>query len=283
MKTLSVLAGLLFIAGFVPYIRAIVRRETKPAKASWLIWLALDVIAGMGMFAAGALNYQIVGATFGASVVVVLSLKYGSTPGWTRLDKFCLGGAALGIILWWVFHDPAVGIVTVSVVALLGSIPTFASAWRNPSNENKTAWTIYWISCVCAVIAIPRWTLADAVQPFMFFAIESVMMCLLYIHPWFMMMATVHNGLGAQKSVVIRKYGSFIQYGRGYLYWSGFYLCDGTSHWEWCQFGPAESFENRGLCDRIACAEGKAINPGMLPHNITSSLKIETNHTVVSH
>ncbi len=180
---LSVLAGLLFIAGFVPYIRAIVRRKTKPAKASWLIWVTLDVVAGMGMFASGTLNYQIVGATAGAATVVVLSLWYGSTPGWSRLDKFCLGGAVLGIVLWQMFSSPVLGIVTSAVVAFIGSIPTFVSGWKKPGNENKTAWTIYWISCVFAVIAIPHWTLADAVQPLMFFAVESIMMFILFVRP----------------------------------------------------------------------------------------------------
>ena len=37
-ETLSILAGLLVIAAFVPYIRAILRKETIPMKASWLIW-----------------------------------------------------------------------------------------------------------------------------------------------------------------------------------------------------------------------------------------------------
>jgi hypothetical protein len=37
-QTLSVIAGILFVAGFFPYIKAILKGETKPAKASWIIW-----------------------------------------------------------------------------------------------------------------------------------------------------------------------------------------------------------------------------------------------------
>jgi hypothetical protein len=50
-ETLSVLAGLLFVAAFVPYIRAILRKETKPSKASWIIWASMDTILLIGMFA----------------------------------------------------------------------------------------------------------------------------------------------------------------------------------------------------------------------------------------
>jgi hypothetical protein len=36
---------------------------------------------------------------------------------------------------------------------------------------------------VCAVIAIPHWTLADATQPITFFVIDTIMMYILFIRP----------------------------------------------------------------------------------------------------
>lgn len=182
MKTLNIVAGLLFIAAFFPYIRAILRKEAKPAKTSWLIWASLDTITLAGMFFKDSVNGQILGAVLGAWAVAVLAMKHG-TPGWTKLDKICLGGAVLGITLWQAFDDPVFGIVTSLGVVFLGSIPTFTSAWEDPSRENKSAWVLFWISCVCAVIAIPQRTLADASQPITFFVIESIMMFILFIRP----------------------------------------------------------------------------------------------------
>lgn len=179
-SVLSIVAGLLFIAAFVPYIRAIVRGDTKPAKASWVIWASLDSITIAGMYSKDAVNGQILGAVLGAWTVAVLAFRYG-TPGWTLLDKFCLGGAVLGIVLWQVFSNPVLGIVTSLLVVFLGSIPTFTSAWKDPSKEDRTAWTIFWSSCVVAVVAIPSWTLQDASQPITFFVIESIMMYILYV------------------------------------------------------------------------------------------------------
>lgn len=179
---LSTIAGVLFIIGFIPYILTIWRGDTKPAKASWIIWASLDTITLTGMFFAGSINGQILGAVIGAWIVVVLALLYG-TSGWTKLDKFCLAGALLGIILWLLFDNPVLGIITSLSVVFIGSFPTFVSAWHNPAQENRLAWTIFWLSCVCAVIAIPAWTLADAAQPIVFFIIESVMMYILYFRP----------------------------------------------------------------------------------------------------
>lgn len=176
---LSALSGVLFLIGFVPYVLAIIRGHTKPAKMSWIIWGSLDFITLAGMYASHTVNGQILGACIGVLVVIAFALKYG-VPGWSKLDKFCLGGAILGIALWQTFDSPVLGIITSAAVAFVGSIPTFVSAWNDPGREDKLAWTIFWISCVCAMFAIPQWTLADAVQPAMFFTIESIMMFILF-------------------------------------------------------------------------------------------------------
>lgn len=180
---LSIASGVLAVIGFIPYIRAILTRATKPAKATWLIWASLDTITITGMCVQDSLNGQIVGAVIGVWIVALLSLKYGES-GWTRLDKFCIGGAIIGIVLWGIFSSPTLGIVTSLVVIFIGSMPTFVSAWKDPKKENKPAWIIFWVSCVCTVLAIPKFTLDDASQPIAFFAVETVMMFILFIKPF---------------------------------------------------------------------------------------------------
>ncbi len=179
---LTIAAGVLFLLGFLPYIRAILRRETVPSKASWLIWAGLDTITVLGMLFAGSLNGQIFGAVAGAWVTTALALKYGSA-GWTRLDKLCLGGAVLGIVLWLTTSNPLFGIVISQTVVLLGAVPTVTSAWKDPSQEDRFSWTVWWVSCVCAMFAIPQWTFKDAFQPSVFFLIETTMVAILYLKP----------------------------------------------------------------------------------------------------
>jgi len=181
MYTLSAAAGILFIIGFVPYILGIIRMETKPSKVSWIIWASLETITLVGMYAEHAVNGQIVGSALGNWIIVILAIKYG-TSGWTKLDKFCLGGATIGIALWMLFNNPTFGIMICLSMIALGAVPTLISAWKDPRREDRSAWTIFWVSCVFAIIAIPQWTLADAAQPIVFFTIDSVMMYILYIH-----------------------------------------------------------------------------------------------------
>jgi len=190
MKSIfSVIAGLLFIGAFIPYILAILRDKhlppgaegkTEPSKVTWIIWASLDSIVLVGMYFKETINGQIIGAVLGAWIVVIFAVRYGESK-WSKLDKWCLGGAVLGIFLWKIFKEATFGIMISLGVIFIGFIPTLKSAWKDPGREDKLAWTIFWTSCVYAVLAIPKWTLADAAQPITFFVIETIMMYILYI------------------------------------------------------------------------------------------------------
>ncbi len=179
---LSLMAGVLFLLGFMPYVGAILFGKAKPNKVTWIIWTATDCIIFMGMWSEGAVNGQIFGATLGASLVLVLVLKFGM-PGWNKIDIICLAGAAIGIALWIKSGDPNTAIITSLVVMAIGSVPTFVSAWQKPERENRLTWTIFMMSCVLAVVAIPKMTLADAAQPIVFLLLNSVMIYLLFFRP----------------------------------------------------------------------------------------------------
>jgi len=182
-KILSVIAGILFLAATIPYVRAILRKETRPMKSTWIIWASLDTITLAGMIVKDSVNGQIIGAIIGAWLVAGLAIRYGKA-GWSLLDKVCLGGAIVGIILWQTM-DSNFAIMASLGTMFVGSIPTFVSAWRNPKGEDRFTWTLCWISCVIAMFAIPKWTIEDAAQPIVFMVIESTMVFLLWVRPKF--------------------------------------------------------------------------------------------------
>lgn len=183
-NTLSVLAGIIWVVAFIPYIISILSHKTKPMKVSWIIWLTIDYITFFGMMAKHSLNGQMIGVVSGGTIVLVLALIYGDR-GWTKLDKWCLGGAVSGVILWQVFKDPNVGIAAALTVGLIGSFPTVVSAWRDPSRENRLAWTLFVVSCVFAILAIPQWTFQDAAQPIAFLIIDAMVAFVLYFRKFF--------------------------------------------------------------------------------------------------
>jgi hypothetical protein len=180
-KFFSILSGVIFTLAFVPYIRAIVKKQTKPAKASWVIWASLDTITFAAMAVKGTINGQIASAIVCAWSVVVLAMIFGE-KGWTKLDKVCLIGALMGVGLWLTFNDAIFGIIVGQLVIFLGSIPTFKHAHRHPEQENRLAWFLYWLSCLPAVYAgTQQMTFESLAQPITFLAVESTMVYLLFI------------------------------------------------------------------------------------------------------
>lgn len=196
---LSALSGVVFLLGFVPYITAIllnsehppkfvtatarilrINKAAQPSKASWFIWALTDFCTVAAMASKGSLNGIMVGATIGATTVMVLSIKYGK-HGWSIIDKVCIAGSIVGIALY-VWSDANASILINCTVMIIGSFPTFASVLENPERESKLAWTLYFVSCVIALIAIPHLTIEHAAQPISFTVTETVVMYLLFIH-----------------------------------------------------------------------------------------------------
>ena len=178
---LSQLAGIIFLIGFIPYIAAIVKHQTQPMKATWLIWMSLDGLTLAGMYAKQSVSGQIVGAFAGACLVFLLSLKYGK-PGWTKIDGWTLAGAIVGVGLWWAFDSPVLGILMAQLTGLVVATPTFMNVWHRPQDESRFGWCFFWASCIPALIAIPALSWEHTLQPLGFLTGNTIMMYLLFIH-----------------------------------------------------------------------------------------------------
>jgi hypothetical protein len=173
---------MLGILGFVPYIRAVLRKEAQPQKSSWAAWGILNGITLAGMYVKGAATVQMGAITLGSWIVLALSFKYGK-PGWSKLDKLCLGGAVLAIVLWKWFNDSDFGIIVSLVGLFVSGLPTWESAWKTPWKENRTAWILFAFSSLFALLMVRKFTMASAAQPIEFLLNQTVMVILLLTRP----------------------------------------------------------------------------------------------------
>ncbi|NBV42395.1 hypothetical protein EBR96_06475, partial [bacterium] len=125
-ELLSLITSALTIAAFVPYVRSILKRETRPHVLSWVIW----AISTTTVFAAQLASGGGVGAwptglsgiiTFGIAILAVsakgeLDIK--------PVDWACLFAAGAAIALWVVNSDPLWSVIIITAVDLLGFVPT---------------------------------------------------------------------------------------------------------------------------------------------------------------
>lgn len=180
---MSTLSGILFFVAFLPYIWAIIHGETSPSPVSWAIWASVDTITFFAMKKVGAKLGQIGGALAGAWIVTLLAIWFGK-PTMGSIEWVSIAGAVTALVLW-AYSGAALAIVSTQVALFVAAFPTFSNAYHNPAQENPVAWTIWFASCVCMLLAVRKWDIANALQPITFTVIEVIVFALVVVRPLF--------------------------------------------------------------------------------------------------
>ena len=156
--------------------------QTIPSPVSWVIWASVDTLALLAMIKEKAIIGQITVAVIGAWTITVLALISGkSTMG--TVEWVSVVGAVTGVFIWQKTGNAVLAIICSSAAWLIGAIPTFVGGYNYPSQEDPLAWSIWFVSCICALFAVKKWNLANALQPLTFTAIETIMVILVVIRP----------------------------------------------------------------------------------------------------
>lgn len=154
-EIIGIIAGLVAILEIIPYIRSILRGETKPERASWFIWTIVSAMVLLTYFDAGARSTAWVALAYAIYpiIIFIMSFKYG-VGGFTRLDIVCLVGAAIGFICWILTDDPRLALYINLVVDTIGFIPTIKKVYFKPKTENRIAWQLALLAGVLNLFAI---------------------------------------------------------------------------------------------------------------------------------
>ncbi len=182
--SIGLLAGIIGILAFIPYILGIVKRTTKPDKATWIVWAVLGGILAASYYATGATDsaWVPIGYAFGIAVVAIFALKYGE-EGWTPLDKWCLAGAGGGLALWWITSEPVLALYIATAVDAIGAVPTIKKTYEKPETESGVAWFLFLAAAALNLFAIKEWSFSSASYPVYLFLLSVVMVALLLRKP----------------------------------------------------------------------------------------------------
>ena len=160
------LAGIISLSAYIPYILSILRKETKPNRASWIIWAIVSTIIALSYREAGA-SYAFLaplGYVVGSTIVFILSIKYG-VGGWTPFDRKCLIGTAISLVVWQIFDSPMSALLINLFINLLGTLPTARKAWYQPETEDKVFWILVLLGTFVNLFAVEKWIFSMAVYP----------------------------------------------------------------------------------------------------------------------
>jgi len=178
---IGLLAAIISLVSFIPYIFDILNRKAVPNRATWIIWMVVGVIIAASYYAAGAREsaYLPIANAIGLVFMAILVIRYGE-GGLARLDVLCLAGAGLGLILWLLTSEPLFALYLTIGIDAIGALPTIKKTYERPESESNRAWLLYLVANSLNLFAITNWTLAIASYPVYVFIVAIIMNALIF-------------------------------------------------------------------------------------------------------
>ena len=154
---IGILAGLISIIMYIPYVRDILKGTTKPERASWLIWSVLGLIAVTSQLSKGATDsiWMTVAQSTGTIIIFLLSIKCGF-GGLARRDFIALVAAGTGLCLWFLTNDAIYALAITIVIDGIGAFLTALKSYEFPDSETVITWVLGLTSAVLGTISVGR-------------------------------------------------------------------------------------------------------------------------------
>ncbi len=114
---LGVIATVMALISYVPYIRDMVAGRTKPHAFTWLVWASLTAIAFAGQISDGAgPGAWVTGFTATVSFAIfAVALRHGEKD-IAPMDWISLAGAGSGLLLWAITDQPLLAVVLITLI-----------------------------------------------------------------------------------------------------------------------------------------------------------------------
>lgn len=164
---LSAIAIALTILAFFPYIRSILKQETRPHVFSWVIWGSTTFIVFLAQLkdGGGAGAWPIgVSGLITIYVAFVAYLKK-SDKTITIIDWCFFLSAMASLPAWYLTSDPLWAVVILTVVDVLGFGPTVRKAYVHPFEENLTFFSIIMVRNLIVIMAMEYYSLTTVLFP----------------------------------------------------------------------------------------------------------------------
>lgn len=163
---LTVVALIIGFVSYVPYLRNLIKGNTKPHAFTSFIWGLLTAIAFVAQISEGA---GIAALATGAAalfcfIVFGFGLKYGK-HNIVPADWIFLLMALIAVVLWVTTDDPTSAVILITIADMLAFIPTFRKSWRMPYEETISTYALSSLKFILAIAALQTFNLATVLYP----------------------------------------------------------------------------------------------------------------------
>lgn len=151
---IAIIAAALTIIAYIPYLKDIFAKRTKPHMFTWLIWCITQGTATVALLYGGGKfgSISLIIGTFLVFSIFLLSFKYG-TKDITASDIIVLALLFIAIVIWWQLDNSLIAVLMVSVIDSGGYIPTVRKTFKDPWSETLSFWIIMAIVSGLSIIS----------------------------------------------------------------------------------------------------------------------------------
>lgn len=184
----GIIAGIIALYAFVPYMFAIKKGTATPVLATWLVFATVDVLSLVSL-----LNMENPTALFvpwgfaiGATLTFALALFKAEDKSLSILDKVCLGIAGIGIITFLMTGEGELGMYASLVAMSVGAVPTLVQTWNAPEKEDFQAWFLFGVSALFNLFYLGNWgSFNEAIFPIVIAGINVPLMLMVLKEKFF--------------------------------------------------------------------------------------------------
>lgn len=159
-------AVIIGIISYIPYIRDMLQKKTKPHAFTWFVWFLMTGIA----FAAqvtdwgGAWTWAM-GITALASLVIFLFAIAYWERSFDKIDYIFLAISLWSLALWYITDTPLWAVIIITIADIFAFFPTFRKSWYKPYDETLITYTLSLIKMWLSVIALENFTVITSLYP----------------------------------------------------------------------------------------------------------------------
>ncbi|TAK04057.1 hypothetical protein EPO34_02780 [Patescibacteria group bacterium] len=154
---IGIAAGVLQVSAIVPYVRDILKRQTKPNIVSWALWTLIQLIAIWVLVTSEAgFSWSLIlllATTFNTGLVVVLCLMGYGYKEFGHVEKACLTIALVAIALYVFTKDAALSLAFDIVADLVAATPTIVKTFREPHTEAVMPWVMVSVAAALGALS----------------------------------------------------------------------------------------------------------------------------------
>jgi hypothetical protein len=186
-QALGIVAGIFLIAGYIPYIYEVFKKQTIPNRASWFIWALSTTILLFGVKATGTHEaiWVPVADAVGCLAIFILAIWRG-VGGWSITDRISLLVCFASLGVWFFTGNALLALLMNLCIYISGYVPTIKKALLDPRHESRNAWSLFFIGVVLNLVTVIIGTdrgFAVWLYPIVLIAVVGVLLVLLLRKP----------------------------------------------------------------------------------------------------